>query len=198
MNIGILGTGHIGQALHELFVAAGHRVQLGSRFPDAGQVTIKEAISESDIIFVAVPYGVWPTLAPQIADDLKGKIQVDAGNPNPGRDGAFAIAAMQNPLGPGAPVAELLPGVRLVRAFSTMVSPRLVRFANREAPNYAMPVAGDDPDAVKVVSALIRDVGFVPIETGNLASARLFAPGTDIFGGDMTAQQARDSMQLDG
>lgn len=198
MNIGIIGAGNIGSAVAQLLTNAGHSVRVGSRHPAGDQVTVLQAISHGDIVVVAVPYGVWPDLAVEIGDHLEGKIVVDAGNPNPGRDGPFAINAMQHPDGPGGPIASLLPATRLVRTFSTMVASKLLRFSDVTAPKYALPVAGDDDNAVKVVSALIRDSGFVPVPTGGLSTARFFATGEAVFGGDMTAADATASMMSAG
>jgi len=45
-----------------------------------------------------------------------------------------------------------------------------------------MPIAGDDAGAVKVASALIRDIGFEPVLIGGLAMGRYLMPGTELAG----------------
>jgi predicted dinucleotide-binding enzyme len=46
-----------------------------------------------------------------------------------------------------------------------------------------MPIAGDDPDAISVASALIRDVGFEPVLVGTLAAmGKYLIPGTPLAG----------------
>ena len=49
----------------------------------------------------------------------------------------------------------------------------LVREANRPDPKLAVPIAGDDPEALQVASGLVRDAGFEPVVVGKLAGAGL-------------------------
>jgi predicted dinucleotide-binding enzyme len=49
----------------------------------------------------------------------------------------------------------------------------LVREANRPDPKLAVPIAGDDPEALQMASGLVRDVGFEPVVVGKLAGAGL-------------------------
>ena len=46
-----------------------------------------------------------------------------------------------------------------------------------------MPIAGDDADAIKIASALIRDVGYEPVLVGTLATmGKHLIPGTPLAG----------------
>jgi predicted dinucleotide-binding enzyme len=46
-----------------------------------------------------------------------------------------------------------------------------------------MPIAGDDPEAISVASALIRDVGYEPVLVGTLAAmGKYLIPGTPLAG----------------
>src|ERR1043165_5919320 len=130
MKIGFIGSGNIGGAIGELLAKAGHEVFFSSRNPDnlkplvarvgprARAGTPREAIAFGDVVFLGVPYSSMPQIGQDYAAALKGKIVLDAGNPNVRRDGAIAEAAVAK--GAGLATAELLPGARIVRAFNQL------------------------------------------------------------------------------
>ena len=46
-----------------------------------------------------------------------------------------------------------------------------------------MPIAGDDAEAIRIVSALVRDVGYEPVLVGTLAGlGKYLMPGTPLAG----------------
>jgi 8-hydroxy-5-deazaflavin:NADPH oxidoreductase len=46
-----------------------------------------------------------------------------------------------------------------------------------------MPIAGDDPEAIRVASGLVRDVGYEPVLVGTLAAmGKYLMPGTPLAG----------------
>jgi len=58
-------------------------------------------------------------------------------------------------------------------------------------------VAGDDKEAKAVVSGLIEEIGFEPVDTGSLRDGgRKQQPASPIYNNPMTADQARET--LDG
>jgi 8-hydroxy-5-deazaflavin:NADPH oxidoreductase len=188
MKIGIIGSGHVGASVASLFAKAGHEVRFGAREPrtDAslpGPIgTIAEAAAFGDVVLCAAPYGIWPELAIKLAPFVKGKVVIDAANPYPQRDGAIAQDAIDAGEGAGVPIAKLLPGVRLVRAFNNVPWPATMKAANRAGELLALPFAGDDSNARTIVAGLIRDAGFEPVDAGLLIHARGFDPGTPAYG----------------
>jgi predicted dinucleotide-binding enzyme len=132
-----------------------------------------------DVILLAVPYSALPQIGRDNAAALKGKIVVDASNPVVRRDGQVAEEAMTN--GIGATSLKYLAGSRYVRAFNPVGTAALEHESHRAGTPIGMPVAGDDPAAVKVATQLVRDAGFEPVVVP-LARASEFAPGTPIFG----------------
>ena len=126
MKIGIIGTANVGRSIGSLLARAGHEVRCGSRGPGEDGVgelpgpagTVVEAAAFGEVVLCAAPYGIWPALARDIAPQVAGKVVIDAANPYPERDGAFARAAIDAGEGAGVPVAALLPGANLVRAFN--------------------------------------------------------------------------------
>ena len=46
-----------------------------------------------------------------------------------------------------------------------------------------MPIAGDDPEAIRVASTLVREVGYEPVLVGTLAAmGKHLIPGTPLAG----------------
>ena len=206
LKIGIIGTGHIGGALATLWVAAGHEVLMSSRHPQELQAlahslgprahvgTPREAAQFGDVVLISVPYGALPQVGRELKNELAGKIVLDTGNPYPERDGAMAVEARRK--GTGVASAEYLPGVRLVRAFNAINSGDLRSEAHRKGAPVAIPLAGDDPQALQVAEQLVRDAGFAPVVVGPLSRAREFDVGTAVYTRVMTEPQLRQALGL--
>ncbi len=196
MKIGIIGAGNIGATIGELWSKSGHQVRYGTRHPkeDGSTVSAEEAAKFGEIIFTAAPYGAWPELAKQIGSSLEGKIVIDAANPYPGRDGHFAQAAIDAGEGAGLPVARLIPQSHLVRAFNSVYWETFKSQAHRSGDLIGVPVAGDNDDAVEIVSQLVKDAGFEPVNFGSLVEARKFDPGTPIYNTGMTGVEIRQTL----
>ncbi len=60
----------------------------------------------------------------------------------------------------------------------------------------AIPIAGDDPQAIKVAEILVRDAGFDPVVVGPLKDADKFAMGSPGFGHDVTAPELKEKLGL--
>ena len=207
LPIGVIGSGHIGGTIGGLWVKAGHPVMFSSRHPEelkdmvaglgplARAGTVAQAIAFGDVLFIAVPYGALPQLGQDYAGPLKGKIVLDAGNAGAARDGA-AIADEVERNGIGITSQKYLPGTRLVRAFNTLSYMIFAREANRPDPKLAIPIAGDDPEAVQVAAGLVRDAGFEPVVVGKLADARRFQRGELGYGQPVTAAELKQKLSL--
>ena len=97
---------------------------------------------------------------------------IDAGNPNPRRDGAIAEAAVAK--GAGIATQEHLPGARIVRAFNQLNNKVFLSQAHRAGEKVAVPLGGNDKEALAVVSRLVSDAGFDPVIVGSLAESKSF------------------------
>jgi len=206
MKIGIIGTGEIGGALARHWGAAGHQLFISSRHPEQLQAlaeeigpnvkvgTPREAAAFGDVVLVSVPYHATPQVGRDYAAELKGKVVLDAGNPYPSRDGEMAVRDRQR--GTGVASAEYLPGTRLVRAFNAINSGPLEREAFRKPVRIGIPLAADDPEAMKVAVQLVSDAGFDPVPVGKLARAREFDYGTPVYVRGMTAAELRQQLNL--
>jgi predicted dinucleotide-binding enzyme len=206
LKIGIIGTGHIGGALATLWVGAGHEVFMSSRHPQeleglahslgpkAHVGTPHDAATFGDVVLISVPYGALPQVGRDLKSELTGKIVLDTGNPYPERDGPMAVEARRK--GTGVASAEYLPGVRLVRAFNAINSGDLRSEAHRKGAPIAIPLAADDPEALKVAEQLVRDAGFAPVVVGPLSKAREFDVGTPVYTRLMTEPQLKQALGL--
>ncbi len=206
LKIGIIGTGKIGGALATLWAKAGYELTISSRHPEELQAlarslgprvhvgTPREAAAFGDVVLISVPYGALPQVGRDLAPELAGKIVLDTGNPYPNRDGPMALAARRK--GTGVASAEYLPGVRLVRAFNAIIAGYLTTESHRSGELVAIPLAGDDPQALAVAERLVRDAGFDPVVVGGLARARLFDVGTPVYVKLLTARELRKQLGL--
>ncbi len=199
LKIGIIGSGNIGSTLGEFWVKAGHQVLFSSRNPEnlkplvekagprARAGTVSEAIAFGDVILIAVPYGSMAQISKDYAKDLVGKIVIDTGNAVLARDGEIGKEAREK--GVGLTTQRLLPGARVVRAFNTLGVNRLRSNANRPQGRIGIPMAGDDQEALKVASMLVRDAGFDPAVLGGLDRSRLFEQTNPLYGQEISAQE---------
>jgi len=124
MRIGIIGGGNVGGNLGNLLHDAGHQVCAGMREggqarPDARYAvgTVAEALLDSALVVLALPYSACAAALPPLADALAGQIVVDATNP---------LQADWSPLSLGADssaaeeISRLLPRSHVVKAFNTI------------------------------------------------------------------------------
>ena len=205
-RIGVIGSGNIGGTIGGLWVKKGHSVFFSSRHPEelkdmiaklgslAKAGTVEEAVAFGDVLFIAVPYGAIPQIGKDYSAKMKGKVMLDACNAVSTRDGAVADEVEQN--GIGVTTQKYFPGVRIVRAFNTMSYMVFAREANRPDPKLAIPIAGDDPQAVQIAAALVRDAGFDPVTVGTLADARRFQRGQPGYGQQVSAAELKQKLSL--
>lgn len=155
----MIGTGNIGATLGAALASAGHDVALGSRSPnDAAEavppvVDIPTALAGSDAVLLAIPARAVDDFLSSHADDLDGKLVIDATN-NVGAASANAAQVI---------TAEA-PGARYVRAFNTL---GWENFADPTFDGVAADLFFSAPTADReVVERLIADVGLRPAYLG--------------------------------
>jgi predicted dinucleotide-binding enzyme len=200
-RIGIIGAGNIGGTLGGLWAKAGHAVMLSSRHPEelknlveglgpnARAGTPAEAIAFGDVVLIAVPYKAYPQIAQDHGAALKNKIVIDAGNATQARDGE--VYGEVQARGIAAVSAKYLDKALIVRAFNAANYKVFAKNAHREGAQMAIPLAGDDLQAVATVSKLVTDAGFDPVVVGSLQKADSFAMGSAGFGLELTAPDMR-------
>ena len=192
MRIGIIGSGSIGGTAAQLFEDAGHEVLVGSR----SNGRVEEACGFGEMVLVATPFAAYTTLP---ADALDGKIVIDANNYYPGRDGSFPDLDADRTTSSEL-LSEHLSGARVVKAFNTLQADSLGSegLPPGDPQRLVLFVAGDDENAKRHVADLIDEIGFEPVDTGSLADGgRRQQPGSDIYGAEMTAPDAREVLDID-
>jgi 8-hydroxy-5-deazaflavin:NADPH oxidoreductase len=187
MQIGILGSGLMGGKLGTLFARAGHEVvfsyarrrrKLERLARDAGGVaragTPREAVRDADALLLAVHWSRVEDVLRQ-AGDLSSKVLVSCSLPMNEDDTELVVGRTSS----GAEkLARKVPRARVVSAFGTVPSEVLfgVFEARSRVPRPSLVYCGDDADAKEVTAALIRDVGFDPMDAGPLQVARYTEP----------------------
>jgi hypothetical protein len=200
MDIGIIGAGHIGATLARLLIDAGHRVAIAnSRGPDtltdlvsdlgshAHAATIEEAATFGRAVIVAIPFGRFPDLP---AADIGDRVLVDAMNYYPDRDGHFDVLDRDKTTS-SEMLATHTTDARVVKAFNTIYWEHLRdQAAPAGADRRAIPIAGDDDAAKKMVTELLDDIGFDAADAGALADGRALQPGAPVYGIRMSKPDA--------
>ena len=204
MNIGIIGSGNIGATAAGLFAKARHEVAIsnsrgpqtvgelvGEIGPNARAATVEEAARFGEVVMEAIPFGRYEDLP---AKALSGKILISASNYYPGRDGEVDHEGLAS----SELVARHLPETRIVKAFNTIYYERLRDNGRPGTPleeREAIFVAGDDAEAKGIVSRLIEEIGFAPVDTGSLhGSATRQQPGSPIYNVATTPARAREML----
>jgi hypothetical protein len=204
MKIGIIGAGHIGGTLARRLSALGHDVFIAnSRGPetlaalaeDAGAkaVTLHEAARGKDVVIVSIPEKAVRDLPRNLFTEADRTVVVDTGNYYPQRDGR--IAAIEDGTTESQWVSQQL-GRPVVKAFNTMYAKHLMeRGKGVDQPGrLALPVAGDDAGAKRVVLQLIDELGFDGIDAGTLAESWRQQPGTPVYGKDLSRDDAEQAL----
>ncbi|WP_305148961.1 NADPH-dependent F420 reductase [Kitasatospora aureofaciens] len=194
MKIGIIGAGNIGGNLTRRLTALGHEVAVAnSRGPQtlsalveetgATAVAAAEAARGAEVVVVTVPLKAVPDLPNGLLDGAaEGVAVIDTGNYYPQqRDGR--IAPIEDGLTESRWTEQQL-GHPVVKAFNgTYAQDILDRPRPQGDPErIAVPVAGDDDAAKRVVRALIDDLGFDTVDAGGLDDSWRQQPGTPVYG----------------
>lgn len=204
MNIGILGAGNIGANAARLFVKAGHDVRIANSRgpqslmelvaaigPQAGAAEPADAVAFGEVVLIAIPWVAKEEAIPE-AGPYDGKIVIDAMNPY---TEDFEIEDLGDRTSSEI-TRTLVPGARLVKALNTIYYRRLAGEGRaRGAPGrLAMPVAGDDAEAKAVVMALIDEIGFDAVDSGNLRDGGRQQPGTPVYNQPFDASAIREAL----
>ena len=179
MKVAIIGSGNVGSAVAKAATDTGHEVtvadlegteSLAALGKDLGVATTSsnaEAVDDSDLVVLAVPFGAVDAVVGTIADHVGDKIVVDVTNPL--KDD---LSGLQTDGTSGAElVQKQLPKAKVVKAFNTVFAGNQ---ANPTVDGVQLDgfVAGDDLDAKKQVLHLLEEIGYRPIDVGPLSTAR--------------------------
>ncbi len=210
MRIGIIGSRRIGGNAGKLFARAGHEVMFSySRDPEklkalaaeagngARAGTPREVAEFGEVVVLSVPW-VMVDEALEAAGSLDSKVLIDTTNQF-GRDesGNFGVLELPEGLSAAAFNSRRGRGTRLVKAYNTMTAGFQAEGAGRTGPErVVMFYAGDDEEAKKVVSGLIEDSGFEPVDVGSLGGDVVWMEpprrSGALYGEEFHPQEARE------
>src|SRR4051812_25294049 len=178
LTTGIIGAGPISRAMATLWVRAGHRVRVGSAYPEAARAHgmppgvhvggLRHAAA-ADVVVIAIRHRMAPAVLATLRDELAGKVVIDTMNPGILRD--YLAAGLSRAVTEGSRLARLLPDAEVARAFSHLDPEVLVPRAPAEPGRWAIGFAADAPRAGDVAARLITDAGYVPVRVGTLAES---------------------------
>jgi len=208
MRIGIIGSGRIGGTLARLLTAAEHEIalshgsdpvalreQIAELGPKARAASSDEVADFGEVVILAIP---WQNRQQLPADRLKGKIVVDAMNPYRPDGGLYDLERSTST----EEVAMVLPGSRLVKAFNTLHARDLAVRGQPDRPieeRTALPIAGDDQAAKRVIAVLVEQIGFAPVDSGSLREGgRLQQPGGALYARVVSGAEAEADLHPRG
>lgn len=188
MQIGILGSGDVGQALGLGFLKLGHDVKIGSRGPDklkpwlakagkrASAGTFEETARFADVAVLATLWsGTEAALNLAGPANLAGKLVMDVTNPLVYESGRPPRLALGHTDSGGEQVQRWLPQSKVVKAFNTVGHAHMV---DPEFPGGPpdMFICGEDASAKQVVAGFCKQFGWGVVDAGGIAGARLLEP----------------------
>jgi 8-hydroxy-5-deazaflavin:NADPH oxidoreductase len=206
MEIGIIGAGFIGGTLTRLLTKEGHSVKVSnSRAPEtlaelaeetgATAVWAKDAPVDADLVIVSIPQKNTPDLEAGIVSTRKpGAPIIETNNYYPReRDGR--IEAIEAGTPESVWVSELL-GAPVFKVFNGIYWKHLLE---RGVPRgtegrIALPIAGDDAGEKQIVSDLVDQIGFDPVDAGTLAESWRQQPDTPVYGKDFDAEGVKRAL----
>ncbi len=176
MRIAIIGAGNVGRTLGGALRTRGHAVIYGvrdpARSPERAAKPVFDALKGAELVILATPWSATEALVCEHAEELAGKIVIDATNPiNPSH---IRLAVGFDTSG-----AELLQSqARKAKFFKAFNSARVAvmakpQFAEGDA---VMFVAGPGGTDKATVLRIVTDVGFDAVDAGELKVARLLEP----------------------
>jgi predicted dinucleotide-binding enzyme len=206
MKIGIIGAGQIGGTLARRLTKLGHTVSLAnSRGPaslatlavetGAKAVSVADAVKGADLVVVTIPEKSVPLLPKELFRDLPARVAVvDTGNYYPSfRDGA--IPEIEGGLTESGWVAKHL-GRPVIKVFNNIMAHSLAEggLPAGAKGRIALPVAGDDAPAKKLVLEVVDALGFDGVDAGGLAESWRQQPGTPVYCTDYDAEGVRRAL----
>jgi 8-hydroxy-5-deazaflavin:NADPH oxidoreductase len=191
-TIGFIGSGRIGGTVARLSVAAGYEAVLSnSRGPETLQElaaelgplaragTVAQAAADGDMVVVSIPLRAYRSVP---AEPLAGKPVMDTNNYYPQRDGQLAELDSGS-LTSSELLQRRLPQAHVVKVFNNIFFKHLLALTRPEAEDRTfLPIAGDDLQAKRAVTAFLDSIGYGAIDVGSLADSWRQEPGTPVYG----------------
>jgi 8-hydroxy-5-deazaflavin:NADPH oxidoreductase len=206
MRIGVIGAGSMGRILARHLANLDHHVSIAnSRGPesltalaaeiDATPVSVLEAAKAGEIVIIAIPTKAVADLPRRLFANVPSSVVViDIGNYHPElRDGR--IDAIDRGMLDSQWVAQQI-GRPVIKAFNNILAKSLLEkgVPRGTKGRIALSVAGDSPDAKAAVLRLVDDLGFDPVDAGDLDESWRQQPGTPAYCRDLEAAALRRAL----
>ena len=205
MKIGIIGAGHIGGTLTRRLATIGHDVYVANsmgpetlaelaRETGAKPVTVKEAAQRGEVVIVTIPMKAIPKLPRDLFSGTPEDLPiVDTGNYYSQRDGL--IKEIEDGTTESRWTSRQL-GRPVIKAFNNIYAQHLLELGKPRGTKgrIALPVAGDDAAAKKIVMDLVDQLGFDPVDAGTLDESWKQQPGTPVYAADFDAPGVRRAL----
>lgn len=182
MKMAFIGVGNVGAPLADHLQRLGHDVAISARDSQSASVQAvlakndqlqvqgpEAAVSGAEILFLAVPFGAVEAVLSGLESALAGKILVDCTNPV----GANLSHGLDSRQSGSETIQTRLPQTSVVKAFTIY---GFENFENSSYPGYgdlrpAMLMAGNDSSAKATVADLCHQLGWEPVDTGDITMA---------------------------
>ncbi len=198
MNIAVLGTGMVGQAVAARLFGLSHDVTVGTRDPeqtlgrtdpdamgnppfsawaaDHPQVrvaTFADAAAQAEMVVNATNgAGALPALQQAGAEHLAGKVLIDISNPLDFSNGFPPTLFVKDTDSLGEQIQRTFPQARVVKTLNTMTAALMVH-PDLLGEDSSVFVSGDDAEAKSTVADLLKSLGHRDIiDLGDISTAR--------------------------
>jgi predicted dinucleotide-binding enzyme len=185
MRIAIIGTGKVGSAIARGLKGQDHALVLGSRsLEDAASQALTrevgatlasppEAAAQADIVILALPWTAAEG-AVRALGTLAGKTVIDCMNPLGMVGGALGLTVGHTDSG-GEMLQRWLPQAHVVKALNQVGAEMMAD--NSTLPHRpVMFMAGNNEAAKAQVASLLADLGFEPLDAGDITKSRILEP----------------------
>ena len=206
MRVGIVGAGSMGAILARHLATLGHHVSIAnSRGPEsltavaaeigATPVSVVDAAKAGELVVIAIPTKAVADLPRALFANVPGSvIVIDIGNYHPElRDGRIDV--IDRGMLDSQWVAQQI-GCPVIKAFNNIFAKSLLEkgLPRGTKGRIALPVAGDSWDAKAAVLRLVDDLGFDPVDGGDLGNSWRQQPGTPAYCQDLETAALRRAL----
>ena len=206
MRVGVIGAGSMGAILARHLATLGHQVSIAnSRGPEsltavaaeigATPVSVVDAAKAGELVVIAIPTKAVADLPRALFKNVPGSvIVIDIGNYHPElRDGHIDV--IDRGMLDSQWVAQQI-GRPVIKAFNNIFAKSLLEkgLPRGTKGRIALPVAGDSWDAKAAVLRLVDELGFDPVDGGDLDNSWRQQPGTPAYCQDLQAAALRRAL----
>ena len=205
MRVGFIGAGSIGGTLARHLARLGHQVSIAnSRGPEslaaladeigATPVSVVDAVKAGEIVVISVPTKAVANLPRGLFANVPSRVVIDTGNYHPElRDGR--IDAIDQGMLDSQWVEQQI-GCPVVKAFNNIFAKSLLEkgVPGGTTGRIALSVMGDSLEAKATVLRLVDDLGFDPVDGGDLDASWRQQTGSPAYCRDLDAVALRRAL----